>query len=65
MKKLSILLIMLVGALGLSGCVVYPVGYGARPVQYQGQGYSAYPHDRDGDGVRDRYDRRPNNPYRY
>lgn len=24
-----------------------------------------YDRDRDGDGVRDRYDRRPNNPYRY
>ena len=28
-------------------------------------GYHQVRHDRDGDGVPNRYDRRPNNPYRY
>ena len=70
MKKLAAALI----ALGLSGCVAYPVEPGH---QYHGsQGYrdrdrdrdgvgNRYDRDRDGDGVRNRYDRRPNDPRRY
>lgn len=66
--------IFLVGAVlaasVLSGCVVYPYG-GGRHYHQQQQGYDdggpgprAY-RDRDGDGVPNRYDRRPVNPYRY
>ncbi|SDN72787.1 hypothetical protein [Polaromonas sp. JS666] len=62
MKKLSILLLSLVGFLALSGCVAYPVPYDNGP-HYRGGPGPRY--DRDGDGVSDRYDRRPNNPYRY
>ncbi len=74
MNKRPLLLIALVGVIGLSGCAVYPVGHVAGHVQYQGQGhgygdnqavYPAHRRDRDGDGVRNRYDRQPNNPYRY
>ena len=65
MKKLAVVLI----ALGLSGCVAYPVERGH---QYRGyydrdrDGVSnRVDRDRDGDGVRNRYDRRPDNPRRY
>lgn len=64
MKKLSILLLSLVGFAALSGCVAYPVPYDSGP-HYRGGGYGPPRYDRDGDGVSDRYDRRPNNPYRY
>ena len=61
MKKIAVALIAF-GA--LSGCVVYPVGgrhcYGECGEQHRG-----YRSDRDGDGVADRYDRRPDNPRRY
>ena len=64
MKKL---LVVLLAVSGLSGCVVYPVdsgpGYYGRHGHYDG-GRRAY-RDRDGDGVPNRYDRRPDNPYRY
>ena len=68
MKKLSILLLSLVGFLALSGCVAYPV-YDSHGPHYRGgpaygPGYGQR-YDRDGDGVRNRYDRRPDNPYRY
>ncbi|MES2363946.1 MAG: hypothetical protein V4646_19405 [Pseudomonadota bacterium] len=63
MKKLSILLLSVLGFMALSGCVAYPV-YGGHGPQYRdGRGYGGG--DRDGDGVRNRDDRRPNNPYRY
>jgi len=50
----------------------YGYGYGGRDY-YQRQGRGHYEHrdyrgarwDRDGDGVPNRYDRRPNNPYRH
>ena len=71
MKKLSRLLVAIAGFAGLavlSGCVAYPAGY----YEQQGPRYRAAPPpaqgyrgDRDGDGVSNRYDRRPNNPYRY
>jgi hypothetical protein len=59
MKKLALVLI----AIGLSGCVAYPVerGYG-----YHDRGVAhRVDRDRDGDGVPNRYDRRPENPRRY
>ena len=65
MKKLALVLIA-VG--GLSGCIAVPVG--GHP--YRGyhdrdrDGVSnRYDRDRDGDGVRNRDDRRPDNPRRY
>jgi hypothetical protein len=67
MKKATALLIVL-GAF-LSGCVAYEVDV---PVASHGGYYygeragvpaSAY-RDRDGDGVPNRWDNRPNNPYR-
>ena len=63
MKKLTILLLALAGMTALSGCVAYPVAYD-RPVVYRAGPPPGY-RDRDGDGVPNRYDRRPNNPYRY
>ncbi|MEO6016279.1 MAG: hypothetical protein ABIP46_03415 [Polaromonas sp.] len=65
MKKIALILVALAGIAALSGCVAYPVGYDAgHPVQYQGHGGYGYG-DRDGDGVRNRDDRRPNDPRRY
>ncbi len=64
MKKLSILLLSLVGFMALSGCVAYPVPYDNGP-HYRGGPGPGPRYDRDGDGVSDRYDRRPNNPNRY
>ena len=65
MKKLAVLLLVLAG---LSGCVAYPAHYGeGRGYRYHdgaSQGYGAYG-DRDGDGVRNRNDRYPNDPRRY
>ena len=55
MKKLAVVLIAIGGV--LSGCVAY------EPVHHRG-GYE-YRGDRDRDGVRNRNDRRPNDPYRY
>jgi hypothetical protein len=80
MKKIKTLVLTLAGFAGLaalSGCVAYPVPYdgGHRPHYRNGQaeapgygpgygpGYNRG--DRDGDGVRDRDDRRPNDPRRY
>ena len=57
MKTLTVLLLVLTS---LAGCVAYPVPYDdGRPHRQHGDG------DRDGDGVRNRDDRRPNDPYRY
>lgn len=72
MKKLALVLLSVAGFLALSGCVAYPVPYGDGP-HYRGgpangpgygPGYGSR-YDRDGDGVSNRYDRRPNNPNRY
>jgi hypothetical protein len=59
----------------LSGCIAVPVSDpgvhvsgSARVSNYPAAGYPrarGYGYDRDGDGVPNRYDRRPNNPYRY
>jgi len=68
MKTRTLLLLAAVGGSAvLAGCVGFvpqPV-----PVAVQVEGHRGPPprvyRDRDGDGVPDRYDRRPNNPYRY
>lgn len=63
----------------LTGCIAVPVSDGgvyvsgtarsaAYPVYRDNRGYgygNGYRRDRDGDGVPNRWDRRPNNPYRY
>jgi hypothetical protein len=65
MKKLAAALI----AIGLSGCVAYPVERGHQYHGYRDRDRDGvanrYDRDRDGDGVRNRYDRRPNDPRRY
>ena len=68
MKTLAVTLL---AVLGLSGCVAYPVesshahrGYHERQYDRDRAVHRGY-RDRDGDGVRNRYDRRPDNPRRY
>lgn len=65
MKKLAVVLI----ALGLSGCVAYPVERGHVDRGYHDRDRDGVANrvdrDRDGDGVRNRDDRRPDNPRRY
>ncbi|MFC5522206.1 hypothetical protein [Polaromonas jejuensis] len=63
MKKLTMVLLALAGLSALSGCVAY-VPYDQGRHFYHGGPGAGYG-DRDGDGMRDRHDRRPNNPYRY
>jgi len=60
MKKLAKFAAALAAAGALSGCIIYdsPERYG-----YRHDGDRHY-RDRDGDGVPNRYDRRPNDPYR-
>ncbi len=73
MKPIALAATLAASAL-LSGCVVYPYGhrhhshfqeagpvYEAAPV-YRGDGHRR---DWDGDGVPNRRDRRPHDPYRY
>jgi len=57
MKRLAILLIAISGL--LSGCVAYEVPSSDGGPYYYGS------RDRDGDGVSNRNDRRPNDPRRY
>jgi hypothetical protein len=59
----------LLGAVVLSGCVAVPYYpaepvYGGTVVVQPDHGHRHY-RDRDGDGVPNRRDHRPNNPYRY
>jgi hypothetical protein len=64
MKKLAILLTVLGSS--LAGCVAYEVPVETTYSHYDRQGAPAYRYrDRDGDGVPNRWDARPNNPYRY
>ena len=66
MKRTAMLLAALCGFGALGGCVGFvpvPVG-GGYDAHYHSPPPRAY-RDRDGDGVPNRYDRRPNNPYRY
>ena len=65
MKTIAILL----AAVGiLSGCVVYPYegGHGRHGGYYRDHDRGQYwgNRDRDGDGVQNRRDHRPDNPYR-
>lgn len=65
-KKVSVVLASLAGLGALSGCVAYPVGYDNGPHYRQAPPPApGYRRDRDGDGVPNRVDRRPSNPYRY
>lgn len=66
MKRTVLLLAAVGGLSALSGCVGYvpvpaPGYYGEAPRHAPPRAYR----DRDGDGVPNRYDRRPNDPYRY
>ena len=68
-KRTLVLLAAVGGSALLAGCVGFvpaPVPVG---VHVEGHSHSGPPpralRDRDGDGVPNRYDRRPNNPYRY
>lgn len=65
MKKSALVLAATVGL--LSGCVGYAVPYDNGPgAVYRGDGgaHQRGDRDRDGDGVPNRADRRPDNPYR-
>jgi len=68
MKKLLLLSLAAASSL-LTGCIAVPVSDGGVYVTGTAHATGAYPprysRDRDGDGVPNRYDRRPNNPYRY
>ena len=55
-NRLATLAVVLSASAVLAGCVVAP-GYDRPPPPRHG--------DRDRDGVPDRHDRRPNNPYRH
>ncbi|MBI2772175.1 MAG: hypothetical protein HYX47_21330 [Burkholderiales bacterium] len=64
------LLLIVLAVSGLAGCVAYPVngyGYGYSDPSvtvYSQPGYYGSRRDRDGDGVPNRWDRRPNDPRR-
>jgi hypothetical protein len=67
MKRIVLLLCAVAGVSALAGCVGYiPVAEPAPSVVVRS---APPPHramrDSDGDGVPNRYDRRPSNPYRY
>lgn len=65
MKRTLLLLAAVCGVSVLAGCVGFvPVPAGPEVVYQNSPPPRAY-RDRDGDGVPNRYDRRPNNPYRY
>jgi len=70
MKRISLLLAAICGASALAGCVGYvpvPADVGISATYsdgYYGGQQRGY-RDRDRDGVPNRVDRRPNNPYRY
>lgn len=65
---MKILVPLLLAAAALAGCVAYPYDAGPPPGQYYSRPAPPPPgwrRDYDRDGVPDRYDRRPENPYRY
>lgn len=59
--KILIALLLVAGSL-LAGCVVEEPGYRDRDGYRDGARYNR---DRDGDGVPNRVDRAPDNPYRH
>ena len=68
MKRIALGIASVAAIAALSGCVVAPI----EPVPVARGHYHGAPsapprayRDRDGDGVPNRYDRRPDNPYRY
>jgi len=63
MKKL---VLALTAVVGLAGCIVYdsPERYGYGHDRYYRDHDGSRRYDRDGDGVPNRYDRRPGDPYR-
>jgi hypothetical protein len=62
MKTLAMAMVAL-GSL-VSGCIAVPVEDGR--AYHDGRGYhQSYNYDRDGDGVSNRQDRRPDDPRRY
>ena len=66
--KALIPLLMAGAAAALAGCVAVPYDAGPPPRAYYSRPAPPPPgarRDYDRDGVPDRYDRRPNNPYRY
>ncbi|KRB91434.1 hypothetical protein [Noviherbaspirillum sp. Root189] len=67
MKKL--MLCLAAASSLLTGCIAVPVSDGGVYVTGTARATDGHPRrysrDRDGDGVQNRYDRRPNNPYRY
>jgi hypothetical protein len=64
MKKITVLVLVLAALSALSGCIAVPVPYDSGRPDHQ-RGANRGNGDRDGDGVRNRDDRRPNDPYRY
>lgn len=67
MKRTVMLLAAVGGVSALTGCVGFVPVPAPAPV-YAAPYHSPPPRawrDRDGDGVPNRYDRRPDNPYRY
>jgi hypothetical protein len=76
MKKLVVVLVAAAGLAGCVGYVPYDNGPGHGPVYRGGDGHrgdrdrdrdgvpNRADRDRDGDGTRNRNDRRPDNPYR-
>ncbi|MBB3181270.1 hypothetical protein [Variovorax sp. Sphag1AA] len=68
MKVLVPLLFAAAAVTALSGCVAVPYDAGPPPGAYYSRPAPPPPgarRDYDRDGVPDRYDRRPDNPYRY
>jgi hypothetical protein len=64
MKRTVLLLSAVAGAFATAGCIAVPVESGRPVVVQQVPAPVRYQRDSDRDGVPDRYDRRPNNPYR-
>lgn len=66
MKKLILSLVAAATLSLLTGCIAVPVSDGGVAVDIEGRAYpQGHRRDRDGDGVPNRQDRRPDNPYRY
>ena len=63
-KLMKTLAVVLLALTSLAGCVAYPVYDNGAPSGHHGGAHRG-DRDRDGDGVRNRDDRRPNNPNRY